>query len=168
MDDILDRVDSPWMLWLIAAATVFYTIVRQASETWPVIAKALGPLGRRWTASRERRHREANALESLRETLAEQHQELTELKREHHSDAWNADLKRQVEALDKAVTELRRRNQIVDAYLVYDEAWHRTELLSHGTDGYVPTPHKSYLQFEQEWLAAKHDRRSTDRRTSEE
>lgn len=164
MSDLLDRVDSPWLLWLLAGSTVAYTVLRQAAESSKVVADFLGPVGRRWASARAKRHEAAGMLIALQNRVDAQDKELSVLREQHSSDAWNADLKRQVDALDKAVIDLRRRGQIVDAYLVYDEDWHRRELLAYGTTGYEPLQHRSFLEFEADWLSAKRDRRSTDRK----
>lgn len=155
MSDILERVNAPWMLWLVAGSTVAYTILRQSAESSSAIAKLLGPLGRRWQQSRQRRRGVQAELDEFREQFAAQQRELAELRERYTTDAWITDLQRQVESLDKAVQALRRRNQIVDAYLVYDEEWHRTELLRFGAADYVMSPHKSYLEFEADWLRNK-------------
>ena len=152
MNELITGVNSPWLLWILAGSTVGYTVLRQAAESSSFISQLLGPIGRKWTASRKVRRDEATLLIRLQSVVDDQVKELSALKERSRSDAWSNDLKRQVDSLDKAVKELRRRNQIVDAYLVYDEDWHRKEMLAFGADGYIMAPHKSYLEFEQDWV----------------
>lgn len=158
MSDVIADLNAPWLLWILAGSTVAYTVLRQLAESSTAITKLLGPLGRRWQDARLRRNAAAAIIDDMRAQLAKQSDEIDELRDRYSTDAWIADLRRQIEALDKAVKELRRRGQIVDAYLVYDEEWHRTELLRHGASDYVMSAHKSYLEFEADWLAAKRHR----------
>ena len=162
MNDAITAVNAPWLLWILAGSTVAYTVARQAAESYSAVAQLLGPLGRRWQQARQRRHTDATKLADLETKIIEQDRELAVMRDRLASDAWTADLRRQIAALDEAVTGLRRRDQIVDAFLVYDEEWHRRDLLGRGNDSYEPAPHKSYLEFEADWLAAKRNRRSTD------
>lgn len=151
MNDAIDKINAPWLLWILAGSTVAYTVLRQAAESSTFVAQLLGPLGKRWADARAKRRDTATLLADLQSRVAAQDHELAGL----NHDAWNQDLKRQVEALDRAVTSLRHRAQVTDAYLVYDESWHRRERLAYGSDDYVPTPHTSYLEFEADWINAQ-------------
>jgi hypothetical protein len=158
VDDIVEAINTPWVLWLVAASTVTYTLLRQAAETSEWVARALGPIGRRWTAAREARHKAANLVTEMQEQLDSQERELAAL-RSRPPDAWSADLRRQVDALSAAVDGLRRRNQTTDAYLLYDEKWHRALNLA-TVDADPPTPkHMSFLEFEDSWGGSAPDGR---------
>ena len=160
MTDVVDKLNEPWLLWLVAGSTVAYTVLRQASESSVAIARLFGPIGQRWREARSRRRDTTAVLDGLRDQVAQQQREIALLRDRSDPDAWTQDLQRQVDALDTAVRDLRRRNQITDAYLVYDEEWHRRDLLRFGTPDYAPAAHKSFLEFEADWLAAKRNRRA--------
>lgn len=151
MSDILGKIDAPWLLWILAGSTVAYTVLRQLAESSEFVSQLLGPVGRKWAQSRSSRKDHASLLLEVAARLDDQAVELDRLRDHQVSDEWNRDLKRQVESLSNAVAGLRRRNQIVDAYLLYDEEWHRRELLvTAGSDNPL-TPHISFLEFEENW-----------------
>ena len=159
-------VGTPWLLWILVASTVLYTLLKQAAGGSEFVAQLLGPLGRRWSAARAARRDAATLLSELSEKVVTQETQIQAMVRAHDSNLWVVDLRRQVNALDVAVSELRKRGRIVDAFLVYDEEWHRRELLAIAADGLrIPEVHKSYLEFEYAWLVA-HSRRKEDKEGS--
>jgi len=160
-------VGTPWLLWILVASTVLYTLLKQAAGGSEFVAQLLGPLGRRWSAARAARRDAVTLLAELSEKVVAQETQIQAMVRAHDANLWVVDLCRQVNALDVAVSELRKRGQIVDAFLVYDEEWHRRELLAIAAgDGRIPEVHKSYLEFEHEWITAAHNRRKEDKEGS--
>lgn len=164
MDDLLriaERLDAPWLLVAAIVLAFLWAAARVAAETWESVAKLFGPLGRRWTESRNRRLERADNLATLKTRVDEQerkideqqgeladaHREIQFLRDQRDNDAWRRDLERQVRNLSRELTKLRRRSAMTDSYLAYDVDYHRT--LSLGGD---QEDHVSYMEFERRWV----------------
>lgn len=152
MDSVLERIDAPWLLWLIAISAVAYTVLRELSESSKMIQQLLGPLGRHWARRQATRRQQAGMLTELQEAVEEQGREIHALQKLRTTDQWNEDLRRQTAELAYSVSQLRLKVSVLDAYLIYDEEWHRRESLRvAGTTDARLTPHIPFLLFEQYW-----------------
>lgn len=173
MDDQLpqlaDNLNLPSSLLIpIAFGLAGYSGLRMLAEQFAPIAKALGPLGRRWTARREQRvARAANVAEltekvdKLTATVEMQAREIAWLRKMRDDDAWTNDLSRQVRELSAILRRLRDRQEMVDAYVLADTQWHRRADLAWtaGDDrARIETEipeHVPYLEFERRWRATR-------------
>lgn len=152
---------------LLVVAFVFgiYVIARMLAESYDQVAKVLGPWGRQWAARRDERTKRAGRYDDLvdkvkrRDAAMDRMQsEIDFLRQARVDDKWNADLNRQVKALDIVVRELRERGEITDGYLRYDHQWHRQHQLS---DDPI-NRHISFLEFESRWRAGDPDVQGRD------
>lgn len=168
---LVDNLNLPDSLLLpVAFGLASYTGLKMLAEQFAPIAKALGPLGRRWTQLRDQRiARAANVadltekVEKLTETAEVQAREIAWLRAMRDDDAWTKDLQRQVRELSAIVRRLRDRQEMIDAYVLADTEWHRRADLAWkaGADperiaAYVPA-HVPFLEFERRWRAARCD-----------
>lgn len=160
---ILSTLKLPeFILLCLTFGFALYAAVRMLAESYAEVEKILGPLGRRWAAAKQQRTQDAITAVQLRadnqrltEQLDEKNREVQFLRDMQANDKWNADLRRQVDALAASMTLLRDRVDITDAYLIYDEQWHRHDQLSR--DDVVMEPHQSFLEFERRWKEARDD-----------
>jgi hypothetical protein len=117
--------------WPTLALAVFvfvaiYHGARAMATTFDTVAKALGPLGRRW---------QARGLVSRAEV---------------------DDLIGRVEYLDRQVKALRTRDECYFAYTLHDQDWHtRNELLARER-GWVLERHITFLEFRYKWMRDRH------------
>lgn len=151
--DVLSRIDGGPLLGLLVVCAAVYTVTRVAAESFEVVAKILGPLGRRWQRLRDVRAEGGREVKALREKLARctkscerLQSRVGYLEQQRQDDKWNLDLQRQVALLDASVRRLRRRGEVTEAYLVYDSNWHLRQQLGQAEE------HVVFLEFEQEWL----------------
>lgn len=173
MDDplpnIVDNLNLPNSLLLpVAFGLSAYSGLRMLAEQFAPVAKALGPLGKRWTQLREQRIAKATNLADLAEQVAKltetaeiQAREIAWLRLMRDDDAWTKDLQRQVRELSAIVRRLRDRQEMIDAYILADTEWHRRADLAWkaGDDRAdleqsVPE-HVAFLTFERNWHAAQ-------------
>lgn len=182
MDELPHLVDHlswpPSLLLPLAFGGGGYAALRMAAEQFTPVAKALGPLGRRWTAAREARMakaaREANLAKQVDDLTAqlarannsneELERDIAWLRRMRDSDAYTQELMRQVDGLTKALDRERERRELTDAYIDYDIDWHRTADIAWRSSedrnsvlAEVPS-HMSLMAFARQWHA---DRSST-------
>lgn len=144
------------VMTMLAIGTALYVMARMLAETSERFAKILGPLGAKWTQSRDHRLNNANQIAACEEQLRQSRaavdwmqneinrmqSEIEELRRMRDEDLWNIDLQRQVKALNRAVSWLRERQEAVDEYIVYDYDWHVRNNLG---DAVLHTP---FLEFD--------------------
>lgn len=171
MDDLsalIERFNLPSsLLLLVAFGFSVASGVRIAAESYEKVAKLLGPLGRRWIKARDERiARAADVVklqrdcDKLAQTCVEQAREIDWLRRMRDDNAWTADMERQNRELAAIVRRLRDREEIKDAYLVYEADWHRRAAIAWSSgepreviEAEVPE-HRSYLDFERDWQTA--------------
>lgn len=168
LPDLVDHLNLPNSLLLpVAFGLAAYSGLRMLAEQFAPIAKALGPLGRRWTTLREQRiARAANVAEltekvdKLTQTVDVQAREIAWLRAMRDDDAWTKDLQRQVRELSAIVRRLRDRQEMIDAYVLADTEWHRRADLAwkagdlERLEEAVPV-HVPFLEFERQWRAAR-------------
>lgn len=177
MDELPHLVDHlnwpPGLLLPIAFGGGGYALLRMAAEQFAPVAKALGPIGRRWTAARESRMAKAAREVTLTKqvadltaecdrrgvTIEEQAREIAWLRRMRDSDAYTQELMRQVDGLTTALDRERERRELTDAYLNYDVDWHRTADIAWRSSEdrnsiltEVPA-HMSLMAFGRQWRA---------------
>lgn len=158
------------LLLPVAFGLATYTGLKMLAEQFAPIAKALGPLGKRWAQLRDQRiARAANVadltekVEKLTETAEVQAREIAWLRKMRDDDAWTVDLQRQVRELSAIVRRLRDRQEMIDAYVLADTEWHRRadlawkagddrDLIEQSVPGHVP-----FLEFERRWRTARPD-----------
>lgn len=160
------------LLLPVAFGVAAYSGLRMMAEQFASVAKALGPLGRRWTQLREQRvARAANVAEltaqNAKLTLAGEQQvrEIAWLRSMRDDDAWTKDLQRQVRELSAIARRRADRMEMIDAYVLADTEWHRRADLAwkSGDDreritAEVP-PHVPFLEFERRWHTDRAGRR---------
>lgn len=162
--NVVKLVDAPWLLLLIAIAVAASAVLRIMAESYEIVAKLLGPLGKRWQDNKARRLEKVKSIEELESdnrdkdtTIAELRAELANAKRDNKflrdqrdNNAWTTDLRRQVEHLSREMTYLRRRGEMNDAYLRMDANYHLWDSL--GRQGEAPQ-YVPYVEFERRWIA---------------
>lgn len=162
--DVVKLVDAPWLLLVIAIAVAASAVLRIMAESYEVVARLLGPLGKRWQDNKARRLQKVKSVEELEADVREKDTTITELRAEvlaakrdasflrdqRDNNAWTTDLRRQVEHLSREMTYLRRRGEMNDAYLRMDANYHLWESL--GRQGATPT-YVPYVEFERRWIA---------------
>ena len=171
LPSLADQLNLPDSLLLpVAFGLATYTGLKMLAEQFAPIAKALGPLGKRWAQLRDQRiARAANVadltekVEKLTETAEVQAREIAWLRKMRDDDAWTVDLQRQVRELSAIVRRLRDRQEMIDAYVLADTEWHRRADLAWkaGDDRdrieeSVPE-HVPFLEFERRWRASRPD-----------
>lgn len=83
-----------------------------------------------------------------------------EAKRRRNSvDYQIADLWRQVEFLEEQLAELRLRDEMYWAWILTDQEWHRQHEFAAAENGWETAPHKSFMEFRDEWIANRVTRR---------
>lgn len=65
-----------------------------------------------------------------------------------------ADLRRQVVFQGRQLEELRNRDEMYWAWILSDQEWHRREEFRAISEQRVLTPHVSFMQFRDGWLAS--------------
>lgn len=173
MDDqlphIADSLNLPNSLLLpVAFGLSTYSALRMLAEQFGPVAKALGPLGRRWTALREQRIAKAANVADLTAQVDKLTAAMEVLERDNawlrkmrDEDAWTTDLNRQVRELSAIVRRLRDRQEVIDAYILEDTEWHRhTELAWGDSDRearaeFTPPTRVPFLEFERRWHAER-------------
>lgn len=174
MDEIstlADQLNLPNSLLLpVAFGLSAYSGLRMLAEQFAPVAKALGPLGKRWTQLREQRIAKAANLadltkqvERLTATVEDQAREIAWLRRMRDDDAWTKDLQRQVRELSAIARRRADRMEMIDAYVLADTEWHRRADLAwqagddrEHIEQTVPD-HVPFLEFERRWHADRAD-----------
>ena len=77
------------------------------------------------------------------------------------------DLWRQVQFLEEQLAELRLRDEMYWAWILTDQEWHRQHEFAAAEKGYDTVPHKSFMDFRDEWLSNRSTRRIRKAKTSE-
>lgn len=158
------------LLLPVAFGLSAYSGLRMLAEQFAPVAKALGPLGKRWTQLREQRIAKAANLadltkqvERLTVTVEDQAREIAWLRRMRDDDAWTKDLQRQVRELSAIARRRADRMEMIDAYVLADTEWHRRADLAWkaGDDREhiiaEVLPHVPFLEFERRWHADRAD-----------
>lgn len=175
MDEIstlADQLNLPNSLLLpVAFGLSAYSGLRMLAEQFAPVAKALGPLGKRWTQLREQRIAKAANLadltarvDKLTDAVEVRDREIAWLRKMRDSDAYTQELMRQVDGLTKALDRERARREMTDAYLDYDIDWHRQAdiawLSSSDRDSIAAAvpQHITMMAFARQW----HDERKAD------
>jgi hypothetical protein len=99
-----------------------YHGVRALALTFDTVAKALGPLGKRWRGRR---------------TI---------------SQSESDDMRRRIEYLDRRVETLLYRDQCYFAFVLEDAHWHQRHALLAIQRGWDLEPHPNFLEFRDRWL----------------
>ena len=169
LPSLADNLNLPSSLLLpVAFGLSAYSALRMLAEAFGPVAKALGPLGRRWTALRTQRIAKAVDLAELTEQLAAARAELAEKQRDNawlrklrNDDAYTADLERQVRELAAIASRRADRIELLDHYVLADTEWHRhadiawkTSAEARHVESVVPA-HVPFLEFERRWRAAR-------------
>ncbi len=168
LPDIIDRLNLPNSLLIpVSFGLAVYSGLRMLAEQYDRVAKVLGPLGRRWTAARQQRIAKAanvaeltDKVDKLTETIDIQAREIAWY-RMRDDNAWTEDLQTQNRELRAIVRRLRDRQELDDAYNLYDTGWHRLADLSWEAAADRETiirdvpPHTSRLEFERQWHARR-------------
>ncbi|MBB3752633.1 hypothetical protein FHT44_005145 [Mycolicibacterium sp. BK634] len=111
-------------------AFVCYYIVKFVSLSSETVTKALGGLGKHWRESADRKR-------PARQAEVE-------------------DLRAEVKALSKRLDIFRTRESIYLEYIIYDTDYHFNERLRLTGTAFMPTAHKSFPDFQKEWLNRNH------------
>lgn len=172
MDDlpgIADQLNLPNSLLLpVTFGLSIYSAVRMLAEQFAPVAKALGPLGRRWMSLRQQRiAKAANVadltarVDKLTDAVEVRDREIEWLRRMRDSDAYTQELMRQVDGLTTALERERGRREMTDAYLDYDIDWHRQADIAWLSSGdrdsiaaAVPA-HTPLIAFARKWHAER-------------
>lgn len=78
-----------------------------------------------------------------------------------------ADLWRQVKFLEEQLAELRLRDEMYWAWILTDQEWHRQYEFAAAENGWTTIPHKSFMEFRDEWVSNRVTRRIRKAKTSE-
>ncbi|SHT52592.1 Uncharacterised protein [Mycobacteroides abscessus subsp. abscessus] len=109
----------PWIGLLI----VVYLVTKFAVLTFESVARALGPVGRWFTARR--------AITSAESDF----------------------LRKQIVALDKTVKALQYRDACYFAYVLKDQEWHQDFELFAASQGWNHIPrHQTFIEFRDKWV----------------
>lgn len=134
----------PWVIVLVAAVVVAAFVLPRLAEASDAAAKLLGPLGRYWRKRgklRERRHREE---------VQDEAQQLAEKIVAKVAPADYQEMGRRVENMDGRVRALERKNEIKEAFIVYDAEWHfDDDLAAVGHPECKPAFRLTYARFEE-------------------
>lgn len=156
------------LLLPVAFGLSIYSAVRMLAEQFAPVAKALGPLGKRWTQLRAQRIAKAanvaeltDKVDKLTETAEIQAREIAWLRRMRDDDAWTTDLNRQVRELAAIARRRADRMEMIDAYVLLDTEWHRRADLAWRVGADRDTierelpEHVPFLEFERRWRAGR-------------
>lgn len=119
-----------WASLAILATACIIWVLSKLAGAYEGVAKVIPIMGRVW-------HRRA-----IRSSDAER------------LDGELADLRRIVLFQGKQLEELRNRDEMYWAWILIDQEYHREVEFMAITEGWKLPPHKSFMQFRDEWLSS--------------
>lgn len=135
-----------WLVWFMAVVLVWLVITR-VSESYEGAAKVLGPLGRHLAE----RHRKRS--EKYRRQVNDEAKQLAlELVPKVIPADYEA-VKVQLDNITARVTDLEVENSALRSFVIYDEGWHFTLLLTaaRSGDSLDLPPRYTWLEFREKW-----------------
>lgn len=144
LNDVLEKAADQAPL-LVVVVIIVWLSLPQLAERFDVIARLAAPLLRKQQAKVEEREKERRrvALETAREDVRLVLAELTPPDVKRMEDRQKR-LERQLDDIEDAENMLR-------AYVIYDELWHFHDDHDAARKGEVPAQRISFDQFEQKW-----------------
>jgi hypothetical protein len=144
LDALLLKLADQWPL-IAVLAIVAWLSLPQLAERFAIIGKLSRPLSRRWREKAERleTQRKATVIEEARRLAAAAMKEMTP------PDV--AEMERRMQRLDKRLETVQDAEDMLRAFVIYDELWHFRDDHDEARRGHRPVTRMAFDTFEAKW-----------------
>ncbi len=137
VNDLLIATADQWPLFAVLAVVLWLSLP-QLAERYEVVRKMVGPLSRRWKerAEKQQAQRRAVWMEEGKVLVSAAIKEMTP---------------RDVKAMERRLERVEDAEDMLRAFVIYDELWHFNDDHNEARHGRRPAHRMTFDSFEQKW-----------------